>query len=631
MSRCLNPQQPHILGNNPHTRVCPTPGCGFLQEGAWVKQWRVTSLLKHSARMDLYTATSADEQGQWRSTPALIRVLYHSDPKIISTIINLQNTTHPSIHPLLAVEELEQEGLFSLISTLEERGSLASYLEANTNLSFLIIANITRQIAEALQAAHGQQIVHGHLKPENCLLTAPGVLQVCDFSWETDSPPTLFTAPEQLQHLTTPASDQFALAVCAYLLLKYRSLFALGRSVSWSHLIQGNSLSSQPEPVISPTHMLDQTLRRALSQEPAERFPDIQTFAQTFCSIVERLGEAQAASATPQQPRRLPSQPLPRNTRELLPSSLVQTCLLPGHTAAISALCWGKNGQMLASGSEDGEIRLWTFQGRIGMLERLLQGHSGKVRALCCSPDSTALASASSDSAIRIWNLAAESPDQFERSWWGHNGEATTLRWSPSSTLLASGGKDGTLRIWDRQGGLVLKQQAHSGKGLKTLAWSPNQRWLATGGADRTIRIWNIATNKQETTWGEAHNDEVSWLAWSPDSSFLASAARKKDTQIALWNIHTRERVTTIHDLQRELVGLFWASDASWLATCSTDGVLHFWSTARLPEPRSVIELCSPLPLGNTPQLLVGGLDERTFAIATSTLSLAVFELRGRT
>ena len=58
----------------------------------------------------------------------------------------------------------------------------------------------------------------------------------------------------------------------------------------------------------------------------------------------------------------------------------------------------------LASGAEDGTIRLW--DPAAGAETARLKGHSGAVDALCMLPDGR-LASGSWDSTIRLWDVTA--------------------------------------------------------------------------------------------------------------------------------------------------------------------------------------------------------------------------------
>jgi WD40 repeat protein len=63
------------------------------------------------------------------------------------------------------------------------------------------------------------------------------------------------------------------------------------------------------------------------------------------------------------------------------------------------------DGQLLASGSFDNEIKLWDMATRREL--RTLSGHKASLRSLAFSPDGQRLASGSFDETIRIWQLSS--------------------------------------------------------------------------------------------------------------------------------------------------------------------------------------------------------------------------------
>jgi len=84
---------------------------------------------------------------------------------------------------------------------------------------------------------------------------------------------------------------------------------------------------------------------------------------------------------------------------------------LRGHTGAITALAFNKDGSRLISSSADGTVRVWDVsQGTQPTLLRMLRGHEGAVNAIALSADGGRLVSGGSDQSIREWDLASPAP-----------------------------------------------------------------------------------------------------------------------------------------------------------------------------------------------------------------------------
>ncbi|MDR2252726.1 MAG: pentapeptide repeat-containing protein, partial [Bifidobacteriaceae bacterium] len=72
------------------------------------------------------------------------------------------------------------------------------------------------------------------------------------------------------------------------------------------------------------------------------------------------------------------------------------------HGGGARAMAWSPDGQVLATGGEDGTLRLW--DPHTGRTTNKLTGHEGPVWAVAWSPDGNTLATGSQDGTIRLWD-----------------------------------------------------------------------------------------------------------------------------------------------------------------------------------------------------------------------------------
>ena len=132
-----------------------------------------------------------------------------------------------------------------------------------------------------------------------------------------------------------------------------------------------------------------------------------------------------------------------------------------GHFHSATAVQYSPDGAVIASGGDDGTIKLWRVAD--GMLLRTLTGHQAPppqfqvvaiIRSLSFSPDGTLLASAGNDNTVLVWRLVDGSVVQtLSGAFSGQIGCITPcgLTFSPDGHMLGlanSSGLPAGLRIW---------------------------------------------------------------------------------------------------------------------------------------------------------------------------------------
>jgi branched-chain amino acid transport system substrate-binding protein len=162
---------------------------------------------------------------------------------------------------------------------------------------------------------------------------------------------------------------------------------------------------------------------------------------------------------------------------------------LEGHTNSVLSVAFNTNGQMLASGSWDNTVRLWRVSD--GTLLNSLEGHTGSVKSVALSPNGQILASGSSDNTVRLWQV---SNGQLLRTLTEHTGSVFSVAFSPDGQTLASGALDGTVRLWQLENGALLRTLAGHTNTVYGVAFRPDGKMLVSGSRDGTVRLWGVSS-----------------------------------------------------------------------------------------------------------------------------------------
>ncbi len=207
--------------------------------------------------------------------------------------------------------------------------------------------------------------------------------------------------------------------------------------------------------------------------------------------------------------------------------------VLTGHTDAVHAVRFVGD-QLLASASTDKTVRLWDQ--RTGKLLRVMRGHAKAIWAMDVTADGALLATSDADHTIRLWQLPAGEPAGVLR---GHKGPIYGLDVDPEGRLLASASLDSTIRLWRLPAGEPVRTiKGHKG-GVISVRFSGDGGLLASGSRDKSVRLWRVATGEQVAAF-TGHTSSVWSVDFHPDGKLLASGAM--DKTLRLWRVDRAAR-----------------------------------------------------------------------------------------
>jgi WD40 repeat protein len=269
-------------------------------------------------------------------------------------------------------------------------------------------------------------------------------------------------------------------------------------------------------------------------------------------------------------------------------------CLLEGHRGEVLCLTTSVDGSRVATGSEDGTVRIWNPE--TGECQMILVGHRKAINALAWTgKDSNRILSGSDDRSIRVWDAVTGDCEIRVRE----NGAVTCLdvtsdgkviafavgagirawdlttrkeirdmEWLVTSISLLNGGPmlaisldDGKIFVLNANDGSVIRYLPHNMSAVSALAWSIDGR-LASCRADGSLQIWEqplcrmddlLPRWKQEAAKPsieqiyetakppieQIYDIPLTSLAWSPDGQKIAiggAAVGDAKGEILLWD-----------------------------------------------------------------------------------------------
>lgn len=313
---------------------------------------------------------------------------------------------------------------------------------------------------------------------------------------------------------------------------------------------------------------------------------------------------------------------------------------LDGHTDTVNGLAWNRAGDLIASASDDGTVRVWDLTQKT--LEQVFHD-DGMHRAICTawSPDGNTLVIGGAGG-LSVWDYhehknvmrAAQTRDVYGLAWSPDGrrlaaaikserkenpGEVViynaddwtswrkisgtkigvynaTIGWNPNGRFLALPSRHNVV-IWDLDQEVRVRVLRDHTESVQGVAFNPNGRgFLASAGRDSSIKIWDLISQQVHAEC-LGHTHGVASVAWHPQGDMLASASW--DGTARIWNGNTGSELMKFNCHPHHCFAIAWNPNGEQLATAGDDHRIKFWDpkaqvafeTVAVNEKATIVDL----------------------------------------
>eukprot|EP01017_Pseudomicrothorax_dubius_P024493 TRINITY_DN2602_c0_g1_i2.p1 TRINITY_DN2602_c0_g1~~TRINITY_DN2602_c0_g1_i2.p1 ORF type:complete len:371 (+),score=30.17 TRINITY_DN2602_c0_g1_i2:159-1271(+) len=237
---------------------------------------------------------------------------------------------------------------------------------------------------------------------------------------------------------------------------------------------------------------------------------------------------------------------------------------LSPHKGAINGVTWNHNNQVIASAGADGRIVL-SHAGKGNQL-LLLEDELNRTiptNAVAFTSNSQFLASGGNDGIVKLWDLKRRA---LSNSFKSHLAGITSVAWNGNDTILASSSLSGDIILHNVSSGIPIANFTQkNSQGVRMVRYATQRKnVLASAGNDGTVQLWDITARSTIVSFTGAHSSRVSAIAFSPFKDVLLSSA-SLDQKVHFFDISERKVVKTL-STESPLTSLAFHADGHTIA-----------------------------------------------------------------
>ena len=213
------------------------------------------------------------------------------------------------------------------------------------------------------------------------------------------------------------------------------------------------------------------------------------------------------------------------------------------HGDKINCLASSPNGNILASGSDDGLVRLWITA--TGKWKKTFNSHKGPIKAVTFGVDEEQLVVGYEDGSIVIWEI---NNAQHYLHLGNHEQAIVDLITVDQGKFLVSASRDGIVKVWDLEQDLYCQSFETNQANLLGITINPVSKIIATA-TNQEVKLW------QWQTWQCLETLAGCFPAqFSPNGGLLVTSSQSR--LLKVWQLQTPAQLGS--DYQKLSLNLEW-------------------------------------------------------------------------
>ncbi|XP_055279592.1 protein Atg16l2 isoform X2 [Moschus berezovskii] len=245
--------------------------------------------------------------------------------------------------------------------------------------------------------------------------------------------------------------------------------------------------------------------------------------------------------------------------------------VLDAHLSEVSAVRFGPNSSLLATGGADRLILLWNVVGGRLKANQTLEGAGGSITSVDFDPSGSQLLAATYNKAAQLWKVGeAQSKETLS----GHTDKVTAAKFKLTRHQAVTGSRDRTVKEWDLC-------RAYCSRTINVLSYCNDvvcgDHVIISGHNDQKIRFWD--SRGPHCTQVIPVQGRVTSLSLSHDQLHLLSCSRDDTLKVIDLRVSNIRQVFRADGFKcgSDWTKAVFSPDRSYALAGSWDGALYIW------------------------------------------------------